>query len=582
MGIFKRYVKTTKPLWKYIYVAISMMLIIVSISILFPKFIKMIIDDFIPNKDYNSLLQFALLLAFLYMIRMCAVILRNNRMLNFGYHYIYRLRNDLMHHFQLLSFRYYDRNKTGDIMNRMLDDVMNIEYMTTNALIVLVEDIVLLISVFGIMLYMDWRLTILGAFILPLYLIIHKHFAKKVGEKNREIRENYAMLSSEFHDSIAGVRVIRSFNLENFKKNRFNHYIEEDRKLRINTYTFNALFVSLTEYLTIIGYLAVFIGGGYIAIKYGTMTAGEVFAFYSYLGYLYAPVIRLSGTTTVIEAGLSSVKRVFEVLDTTPLPPEKQNPFSPVEKAKGTISFENVSFSYEDNDVNAISDLNFNVKSGETIALVGHSGSGKSTILNLITRFYDPTKGKITIDGNDLRDLSLKWIRKNIGLVLQEGFLFWGTIRENIRYGRIDATDEEVEDAARLAYAYDFIVSLPHGFDTPLGERGVKLSGGQRQRIAIARAILKNAPVMILDEATSALDNESEFRIQKAIESLIKERTTFIIAHRLTTIRNADRIFVLDNGQIVESGTHEELMELNGKYYKMQNVRDESGDYMVS
>ena len=571
---FKRYFFSTRPYWKFMYVAFIMMLVMVAVAMTLPYFFKIIIDDYIPNKKFNDLIYGAAIILGLYLLRMGAMILRNNRMLNFGYHYIYDLRNKLMHHFQLLSFRYYDNATTGDIMNRMLDDVMNTEFMTTNSLVYLLEDLFIITGVSVMLIVMNVKLALIALAIIPIYSIIHRRFQKKMSEKNRDIRNNYAQLSSEFHDTVAGAKIIRAFNLEDYKKTKFNRYLAEDRRLRIDTYTFNALFQSLTEYLTVIGIIVVLIGGGYFAIVRGTMTIGEIVAFYTYLGYLYQPIIRLSGTTAVIEQGMSSVKRIYEVLDTLPFPPEKRHALIPTQAVKGHIQFKNISFWYDGPSIAALDDVSFDVRPGKSIALVGPSGAGKSTILNLLMRFYDPSKGVIYLDSLDIRDLQLKWLRQNISLVLQEGFLFWGTIRENIRYGDVNAGDEKVEQAARLAHAYDFIQDLPQGFDTPLGERGVGLSGGQKQRIAIARAILKNAPILILDEATSALDTESEYKIQQALKKLIHNKTTFIIAHRLSTIRNADEIFILNRGRIVEKGNHEDLIAEQGLYYKLNKTNE--------
>lgn len=554
------------------YAAFVMMLIMTAIAMTLPRLFKFIIDDYVPKQDYGGLIRACLVIMGLYLIRMGAFIFRNNQMLKFGYYYIYELRSRLMRHFQLLSFRYYDRVKTGDVMNRMLDDVMNTELMTTNSLIYLLEDVFLLTGVTVILFFMNGKLTLIALLVIPLYGLIHRKFQRKIGMLNKDIRENYASLSSEFHDSIAGVKEVKAFTLEDYKKRVFDKYLLEDRHLRIKTYTFNAFFVSLTEYITIIGILVVLIGGGYFAIVQGTMTAGEIVAFYTYLGYLYQPLVRLSNTTTVIEAGISSIRRIFEVLDTMPSPKEQPDAITPPRPAVGRVIFDHVYFSYDSSPRKSLSDISFEVEPGRSIALVGPSGAGKSTIISLLTRFYDPDKGTICLDGNDLKALKIKWLRENIALVLQEGFLFWGTIRENIRYGNIEATDEQVEEAARLAYAYDFITELPRGFDTPLGERGVGLSGGQKQRIAIARAILKNAPIMILDEATSALDTESELKIQEAVKKLVADRTTFIIAHRLSTIQNADEIFVIDNGKIVERGNHRELIDAGGLYHRLHRT----------
>ncbi|MCF7912287.1 MAG: ABC transporter ATP-binding protein/permease [Candidatus Cloacimonetes bacterium] len=571
---FLRYVKSTQPYWKYLSIALAMMLVIVWIQTMLPRFFRDIIDVYIPEGDFEPLARSAVVLAGLYLIRMGAFIWRNNRMLNFGYHYIYDLRNKLMHHFQLLSFIYFDDNKTGDIMNHMLDDVMNTEMMTTNSLIYLLEDLLLILIIGTILMFMNFKLALISIMILPVYALVHKYFRRNIGEMNRSIRENYAQLSSEFHDSIAGIRVVRAFNLEQERMQQFNKYLEEDRRLRIKTYTFNALFGGLTEYLTLFGILLVLSMGSYYAIRYGTMTTGEIVAFYTYLGFLYNPIIRLSSTTAIIEAGMSSIQRIYAVLDTIPQPPEIVFPVIPKGAAEGAFQFENVTFYYEGTNQAALQDLNISISPGKTIALVGASGSGKTTVFNLLMRFYDPTAGKILLDGINIKELQIFWLRQNISLVMQEGFLFWGTIRENIRYGRIGASDREVEEAARMANADDFIKKLPNAYDTPLAERGVVLSGGQRQRIAIARAILKNAPILLMDEATSALDNEAEVKIQQAINQLARNRTTFIIAHRLTTVQNADEILVLKDGCIIEQGSHAKLLAARGEYYRLYNAHE--------
>ncbi|MFP4521541.1 MAG: ABC transporter ATP-binding protein [Fibrobacterota bacterium] len=570
--VFRRYFRSTRPFWKYVYVAMLMMVFITSVGIMLPYYIKIIIDKIIPSGDLKLLFISCGAVILLYIIRVGAAILRNNRMLNFGYHYIYDLRNRLMNHFHLLSFKYYDRVMTGDLLNRMLDDVMNVESMTTNALIYLLEDSFTLIAVSVIIMFINFKLAVLALLILPLYMFMRRYFKNEIKQRNRNIKRNYADLSSEFYDSIAGVREVRAYTLEEHKKERLNRYLTEDRKLRINTYTYNALFQALTEFLTKFGVILVVAGGGYFAIVDQSMTVGDIVAFYSYLSFLYMPIVRLSNATTIIESGLTSMERILEVLDTKPHPPEKVNPLIPEGRSKGKIVFDNVSFSYEKDQVPALKNICIDAQPGKSIALVGPSGAGKSTVLNMITRFYDPTEGAILLDGHDLRDLQLKWIRKNISIVLQDGFLFWGTIRENIRYGRVCASDTEVEKAAEMACAKEFIEKLPQGFDTPVGEKGVRLSGGQRQRVSIARAILKNAPILFFDEATSALDNESEYYIQEGMKRLSENKTTFVIAHRLSTIENSDTILVMKNGRIVERGNHSELLAAKGLYTKLHNI----------
>lgn len=389
-------------------VALIMMLIIVAISMLLPRLFRLIIDVYIPQKDFSGLVASCLVLLTAYLLRFGAFVLRNNRMLHFGYYYIYDLRNILMHHFQRLSFRYYDCRRNSCILH-------------------------------------------LPGFYVPTH-----------------------------------------YSFKQYSGSHFDRYKFDQTNLR--------------------------------CFGYAAKPAGS-----------YNPVIPKTGV-------------------------------------KGRIAFENVTFQYENSVDTAISNISFEVSPGKKIALVGASGAGKSTMLNLITRFYDPTNGRILLDGVDLRYYELQWLRRNISLVLQEGFLFWGMVRENIRYGRIGAGDREVEHAAKLAYAHDFIMGMPKGYDTSLGERGVWLSGGQRQRIAIARAILKNAPVLSLDEATSALDNESEYKIQQAMKEVTANRTTFIIAHRLSAIRHVDEIFVMDKGQIIEHGSHEELIARGAYYHKLHQI----------
>ncbi|MFH0918897.1 MAG: ABC transporter ATP-binding protein, partial [Fibrobacterota bacterium] len=451
------------------------------------------------------------------------------------------------------------------IMTRMLDDIMNVENMTTNAVLNLVTDFVIIGGVLFMLFSMNVKLALAALAILPLYLLNFRYFSGHLRKRNRDIQRNYSELSSEFSESISGIRVIKSFSLEQFKGKRIGRYMDQDLDMRISTYTFNAVFQVISEFLTIIGTASILFYGGYLVMK-GTITVGQVVAFYTYVGYLYGPLLQIVSVVQGVQRGLVSAERIYELLDIKPWPAEKAEAVDP-RPAKGRIEFHNVTFFYEHSKLPSLKDVNLILEPGKTTALVGTSGAGKSTLMSLVLRFYDPTEGKVTLDGRDLRDMTIDGLRHCLSIVMQEGFLFTGTVADNIRMGRLGATDKEVEEAARRAGALDFITALPKGMHTLIGEQGQNLSGGQKQLIAIARAILRNAPVVLLDEPTAAMDSETEYKVQASLTELSKTSATLIIAHRLSTIQRADEILVMQKGQIVERGTHESLLA-TGIYYK--------------
>ncbi|MBL8028101.1 MAG: ABC transporter ATP-binding protein [Fibrobacteres bacterium] len=573
MTTFSRYVRDTMPLKRYLIEGVVLMLAVSGIQLLLPQFIRTMLDDFIPHSKVREAFIFFILILVAYAIRGFLTVRRNQQMLRFGYGFIYDLRLRLMRQLQLLSSRYYDHTPMGDVMTRMLDDVMNVENMTTNSLLNLVTDLVVVAGVLVMLFSMSVPLTIASLSIMPLYYLNFRHFRPLLRKKNREIQKNYSELSSEFSEAVAGVRVIKSFALEKHKGEKFKSFLDADMEMRISTYTKNAVFQVTGEFLTILGTVLVLFYGGWLVMK-STMSIGEVVAFYTYVGFLYQPLMRFVGMVQVVQRGLASIERIYEVLDTTPNPEEKKDALE-LESVKGHVEFSNVRFAYEGSEEAAVNDATFSIKPGKTVALVGMSGAGKTTIVNLMMRFYDPINGTIKLDGHDLRDIKIESLRSNCALVLQEGFLFSGTVYDNIRMGRLSATDEEVVAAAKAACANEFIESMPEGYLTLIGEKGRNLSGGQKQLIALARAMLRKAPIVILDEPTSAMDSETEHWVRLSIEQLTKNSSTLIIAHRLSTIQRADEILVMKKGRIAERGRHEELLEQNGYYKKLFHLQFE-------
>jgi subfamily B ATP-binding cassette protein MsbA len=569
--IFTRYIKDTFKFKRFLIEALVLMFIASGIQLLLPQFIRTMLDEYIPNKQVQKALVYFLVIIGAFLVRAVVIVRRNHRMLHYGYGFIYHLRMRIMRHLQLLSSRYYDKVPMGDIITRMLDDIMNVENMTTNCILTIVTDCIIIIGVLIFLFFMEWTLALAALAVMPFYLLNFKYFRKRLRQRNRAIQRHYADLSTEFSESVTGVRVIKSFSLEEFKGEKLERFFCNDVAMRIKTYTMNAVFHVISEFLTILGTAVILFYGGFLVMQ-GRITVGEVVAFYTYVGYLYNPLLQIVNMTQVIQRGLASIERVYELLDTRPWPPEKKGAKDP-RPLKGLLEFRNVTFFYERSKLPSLSDISFKVSPGKTTALVGASGAGKSTILNLILRFYDPTTGQILIDNGDIRDFKINLMRHCMSIVLQEGFLFSGSIYDNIRMGRLAASDQEVEEAAKRAQAWDFIQSLPSGMHTEIGEQGINLSGGQQQLIAMARAMLRNAPIVLMDEPTSAMDSETEHRVQQSLGNLRRNSATIIIAHRLSTIRMADEILVMQQGKIVERGQHNTLIEKGGYYRRLCDLQ---------
>ncbi len=496
-------------------------------------------------------------------------------MMYLGNRVVFDIRQRLFRHLQRLSMRYYERNSSGRIMARVLYDVDAVQSVLSSGVVDMLSNLVTLLVVFGIMLYYGithhvWVLSLIAVGVLPLYVINFLAMQSRIRQAASEARDQYSEVYSTLAEAISGIRVIKAFAREQSEARRFVREIRESIDLNIRTgklrtiLGINANLITRTADITVL-----FLGGLYVLGQ--KMTMGELIAFRSYMGMMYGPIIALVTINDTINWVMAAVERIFETLDTMPDVQEAEEP-KRLGTVTGNVTLENVGFYYDPGEI-VLQDINIEAKAGTVTALVGPSGSGKTTLVHLLPRFYDPTEGRILVDGHDLQEVMIRSLRRNIGMVLQESFLFQGTLRENIKYGRPEANDEEVVQASIAANCHDFIMEFPDGYETVVGERGTRLSGGQRQRIAIARALLRNPRILILDEATSDLDSESEALIQDALDKLMKNRTTFIIAHRLSTVMNADQIMVLDHGHIVERGTHAELATAGGLYARLCEVQ---------
>ena len=477
--------------------------------------------------------------------------------------------DDLYVKIQSLDMEYFSTTKVGELMTKVLNDPANVNTFILEFFEFL-KYVFTAISYLVIAIRIDWKLT-LGMFIVaPILMTTVKKYSKKLKKSGKERQEATGTLNSKLQETLSGIRVIRAFATEKQEIHNFKKISLELKKVVMKTVGYNAKSNSVSEALNYVMMAILLLFGGYRILRGRVFTTGDFLTIMSAIGSMYTPVRRSANIYNSLSTNIPSIGRIFEILDVVPEIADAPDCIK-FEEFKSDITFENVDFSYKDSDEKVLKNINLVAKKGETVALVGNSGGGKSTLVNLIPRFFDVTGGKITIDGVDVKNYKIKSLRKKIGIVPQETFLFGGTILENIRYANQNASVEEVIEAAKMANAHEFIEKLEQGYETEIGERGIKLSGGQKQRISIARAILENPQILILDEATSALDNESEQLVQDALEKLMKGKTTFVIAHRLSTIINSDKIVVIQQGEIRETGTHEELLNKDGIYKSLYN-----------
>ena len=483
----------------------------------------------------------------------------------------YNMRNEIFAHYQKLSFSFYDNQKVGQLMSRVTNDLFDISELFHHGPEDLVISMIKLIGSFSILLSVNWRLALTAFAIVPVMLAYAFYFNVKMKRAFVKNRARIADINAQIEDNLSGIRVVKSFANEDMEMDKFKAGNDRFVESKKESYKYMGLYHSgLGAFTTLISVIVIATGAVFITKDLITIT--DLITFLLYINNFTEPIKKLISFTEQFQNGASGYTRFLEILEIHPDIEDAPNALE-LKNAKGDITFENVSFHYEENSETVLSDLNLHVNAGEYIALVGTSGVGKSTLCSLIPRFYDVSGGRILIDGRDIRDFTVKSLRNNIGIVQQDVYLFTGSVMDNIRYGRPDATEAEIVAAAQNANAHEFIMNLPEGYDTNIGQRGIKLSGGQKQRLSIARVFLKNPPILIFDEATSALDNESERVVQESLEKLAKGRTTFVIAHRLSTIRNAQKILVLTESGIAESGTHRELLEKNGIYAELYNMQ---------
>lgn len=567
---YKRLLRFILPYKKRLVVAVICMAFSGASNVVVPWLIKDVIDKVLANKDIYTLNLIVIGILALFFARGFFYFGERYLMSYVGQKIVNDIREALYRHLQKLSLSYFDKRKTGNIMSNLTNDVTALQTAIAGNLISFVQEAVILIGSLGSMLLLYWKLTLLTLVIVPLVVFTIRFFGSRLRGAGHRVQGKMADITALLEESVSGIRIIRSFNREEFEIERFMEQNDSNFWALMSTVRLTALLTPFIQFFAAIAVTAIIWYGGMSVID-GEMTAGSLIAFLIYAINLANPVRRISEIYGDIQKSLAAADRVFETLDTEPDVKEKPDAIE-LPKVQGEICFNHVNFSY-DEDHPALIDFNLDVKPGEVVALIGPSGAGKSTVTNLLPRFYDVTDGSITIDGTDIRDVTFSSLRQQIGLVPQETMLFNASIRENILYGRLDATDEEIELAAKAANAEEFILQLPQGYDTLVGDRGNSLSGGQRQRIAIARAILKDPRILILDEATSALDTESEKIVQVALERLMEGRTSIVIAHRLSTIRDADKIVVIDHGRIVEEGTHTGLLNKGGLYAHLHAVQ---------
>ncbi|WP_305730346.1 ABC transporter ATP-binding protein [Bacillus sp. sid0103] len=578
MSSIFRYLQFVKPYRLQVIGTIIIGVIKFAIPLSIPLLIKYVVDEIVGSHTLSHDEKIHKLLFIMVIMLVVFVILRPP--IEYYRQYfaqwtsskiLYDIRDTMYTHIQKLSFKYFSNNRAGEIISRVINDVEQTKTFVISGLMNLWLDIATIVIAIILMFLMSIKLTIVSILLFPLYAFSIRYFFGNLRMLTRNRSQALAEVQSYLHERVQGMPVIKSFAIEDFEQGQFDKQNRNFLEKALQHTSWNAKAFSAVNTITDIAPLIVIGYSAYLVIQ-GQLSLGTMVAFFAYIDKLYNPLRRLVNSSTTITQSFASMDRVFEFLD------EKYDivdgPDAKVcNQIHGDISFENVSFSYETNEELVLKSITLDVKKGETIALVGMSGGGKSTLVSLIPRFYDVTNGRITLDGVDIRQFKVQSLRDKIGVVFQDNILFSESVMDNILLGKPGASPEEVYAAAKVANADEFILNLSEGFETKVGERGVKLSGGQKQRVAIARVFLKNPPILILDEATSALDLESEHAIQESLEELAKDRTTFIVAHRLSTITHANRIVLIEHGQIVEVGTHEELMAKQGNYYKLFQVQ---------
>jgi len=571
MDTFRKLKSYYLPYKKYFYLSTVFLIFVTAITLIYPVILQITIDEVVRKGKYQYIpylsIGFVLIMAvkgiMTYIQQYCGDL--------FGISAVYRLRNALYKKLQYLPFRFYDNAKTGDLMSRLTADVEGIRFFLSYGIAELIRFLLLVGTSIAIMLYYSVPLTAVTVLSLPFLLVAVRKFDRAVHPAFRAVRKSFGRLNTKVQENISGIHTVKALSKEDFEIERFDEFNTDFREKNIFNANIWAKYFPLMEFIGNLSVVLLLSYGGLMVIN-GRLQPGELVAFYSLVGFLIFPIMNLGFIINMFSQAKASGERLLEILEEPEDIREKPDAVRNV-RFRGEVEFRGVTMKYTGDNQEAVEDISFHVRPGQIIGLIGPTGSGKTTITQLLARFYEPQKGEVLIDGRNIKDYSLYTLRSQIGFVPQESFLFSSTIKANIAYGRPDATMEEIIEAAKRAQAHDFIMELPDGYDTVLGERGLGLSGGQKQRIAIARAICMNPSILILDDATSAVDMETEFAIQKALREVMKGRTTFIIAHRISSLKHADEILVLENGRIVERGTHEFLLQNGGLYRRIYDIQ---------
>ncbi|RJX36389.1 MAG: lipid A export permease/ATP-binding protein MsbA [Desulfarculus sp.] len=566
----QRLLVMVKPYWLRLTAAMAMMLLVGASTSAMAYLVKPVMDEIFVARNQGLLMLMPAAIIGLYLVKGLCSYGQTYLMQFVGQRIVTQFRIDLYAHLQRLSLSYYDRTPTGQLMSRITNDVNQMQGAVSSVITGLLKDLFTIVGLMGVIIYRDWFLAIFALGVFPLCVIPLIKFGRRLRKISHRSQETMADVSVLLHETISGARIVKGFCREEHEIKRFTDEAFRLFRLRMKDISTRAMSSPLMEFLGGLGVAGILFYGGWQVIQ-GTSTPGTFFSFLTALILLYEPVKRLSSLNNDVQNGLAAAERVYRVLDEPVEIAEKPGAVD-LPPLQRQIQFKEVSFAYRPGEW-VLERVNLTVPKGQAVALVGTSGGGKTTLVNLLPRFYEVTRGTIEIDGVEIRQATLSSLRGQIAIVTQQIILFNDTVANNIRYGRADASDEQIRAAAESAYATAFIEKLPQGFDTLIGEAGVLLSGGERQRLSIARALLADRPILILDEATSSLDTESELYVQKALENLMAGRTTFVIAHRLSTVRRADRILVISGGRIVEEGRHEELLALGGVYQRLHRMQ---------
>jgi len=567
--LYKRLLQYIKPYWKRMLFAIISAILLAGANTSIAWIIKKVMDDIFTERNMQMLVLIPFAIIILYFLK---------GLFHYGQAYLMGyvavkvvtdIRDKIYHHLQKLSLAFFTKNPTGVLMSRIANDTTLLQSTVSDSITTLLRNFLTILGLTGYTFWINWRLAAMSYLVILWAIIPIQIFGRKSRKFSTKSQRKMADIAKFLFETISGIRIVKAFNMEEYENRRFSEENFRFFKIRLRRLRIRALATPSMELIGGIASAAILYYGGYSVIK-GYMTTGEFFSFVAAFAMMYKPVRELNKLNQTIQEGLAAAVRTFELLDLKAEVVDKPDALV-LPGVKEQIEFRKVSFQYDKEPI--LVDINLKVKVGEIIAIVGTSGGGKTTLANLLPRFYDVTSGAILIDGIDIRDVTLKSLRDQIALVTQEIILFNDTIKNNISYGSLEKSEQEIIAAAKAAYAHEFILETPDGYDTIIGEKGVKLSGGQKQRIAIARALLKNAPILILDEATSCLDSKAEKEVQRALEKLMQGRTTFIIAHRLSTIKKADRIIVISEGCMVEEGSHSELLAREGEYYKLYQMQ---------